>query len=374
MPDIVEIRPEDIGRHVRRTWGFLFIFFLAVVGTIGTIVYFKTVKATEEIIAGKLGLTHTELIDLIDTRSAPFLEFWSGKIMREETKYGLEYLVTDNLIPVRAIAGSPDVKIFETKDKASAFGKSGAVGIMQVWYPYFLFDRTDNAALIGRSLNTPDEERRWVPIGLCICWTTRECLSLERGVLIYKSLEDAKEGKGGKLYTYAFKDHFIMDPSRKDVASFHLAALPVIQRVDKFYWRVARPDIYAGKYETCWIKWDGKDSDVVLRFRTTRQEYTRYINGLWSLRTNIREKEGEFLGKAVDWVTAAELSGHSDHSTTRKRLNAVPLIGGTWLGPPETIEELGLLKKKLNTALRVDSAEDLWDCTDTAYLTPDLVF
>ena len=301
----------------------------------------------------------------------PCLRFWNGVAM-QESKYG--YMTSENLVPLRAIASRPNVSLFGKYDNVSSVGTIGVVGAMKVWYPYFVFERRDKGILIGETLTTPDKDRRWAPIGLCFCWTTRECLSLERDVPTYDSLEEAKMGKNAKSYAYPFAGHFIRDPSRKGVATYQIAALPVIERVEGVYWRVAKPEGNAAGYQTCWIKWDSKDDGAVLRFRTTRQEYSRYINGLWGLRTSIREKEGKLLGRAVDWVTGAELSDRSDHPTTKKRLEGVPLIGGFWLKPPETIEEFAALKKTLDTALSIDNSPDLWDCIDTAYLTPDLAY
>jgi hypothetical protein len=247
---------------------------------------------------------------------------------------------------------------------------------MRVWLPYFVFDRKDKAVLVGESLRTPESERRWAPIGLCFCWTTRECLSLEKDVRTYGTQQDAKTDAATTraVYRYPYKEHFITDPSKRDIAALQVAALPVLDRKETVYWRIAKPEGGAKGYETCWIKWDGKDDAVVLRFRTTRVEFERYLNGILKLEREFRELNKGLLGKGLDYLTAADLSERTEAEHLKKRLEGIPKLVGYMERPPESMEEYQELKKKALRLLEVSSSPELWDCNEVAYLTPDRVF
>ncbi|HNT37452.1 MAG TPA: hypothetical protein PKH07_20830, partial [bacterium] len=219
--DVIYISPEA-GRKLlkRMLFSLLTIFLVISLLWYGSNYWTKLRTArqvaenTRKEVAGSLGYESYE--KMVETLTAPCLNFWSGVAM-QESKFG--YVTSEKLIPLRAIASRPNVYLFETYETISPMGVTGVVGTMNVWYPYFVFERRDNGILVGPSLRTPESERRWTPIGLCFCWTTRECLNLERDLPTYDSLEDARLEANGKPYMYRFADHFIKDSSKKDVAT-----------------------------------------------------------------------------------------------------------------------------------------------------------
>jgi hypothetical protein len=247
---------------------------------------------------------------------------------------------------------------------------------MKSWYPYFIFEVKDKGILIGETLNTKSEARCWVPIGYCICWTTRECLSIEREWPTYATLEKAKEdatGTKGQPIKYPFTEHFEKDPAKKGFAEYHMAALPVLDRKESVYWCVATEG--GAGYQVRWIKWDGKNDGITLRFRATRVEFERYLGGLYRLERVWRERNRiALLGAGVDFATSTVLSEHSDADTIRRRLKGIPKLTGYMLEAPESEMEYKALKDKLLSALEISSSGDVWDCTDVSYLSGDKIY
>ncbi|MBU0717482.1 MAG: hypothetical protein KJ749_04470 [Planctomycetes bacterium] len=334
-------------------------------------VFHTTIKVREDV-AQELGFgSHHEMMEALGA-AKPVYRFWPG-VTEQDERSG--YLMSENYIPLRAIAARPNVSMFEGYERVSPAGVTGVVGTMRVWQPYFVFERRENAVLIGESLNMESSEARWAPIGLCFCWTTRECLNIEEDIPTYGSLEEARadtDGTNGSPYRYSYGEHFITDPALRDVATFRMAALPVLDRREGIYWCIAKTEGDVRGYQTCWIKWDGKDERVVLRFRTTRIEFERYLNGILALERSFRE--AHLLGKGVDYVMGAELSESSDLSRTKKRLEGIPKIVGYLEQPPESMEEYQQLKQKVLRLLEVSSAVKVWDVNEVAYLMADLVF
>lgn len=333
----------------------------------------KVEHKTREAVATELGFgSYHEMIEALGDIKPEF-RFWPGVVKRDE-KEG--FLMSESCIPLRSIAAKPNVSFFESQDRVSSFGTTGVIGVMEPWTPYFVFELDDKGVSLGDSLWDDEDARRWAATGRCFCWTTRECLNLEEETRTYASLEEAKADAGsseGTTYQYRYKAHFIRDPDRKAVAAYRMAALPILDRKDSVYWCIAKPEGDTGGYEVCWIKWNGEDNSVTLRFRTTRVEYERYVRGIMRFERQFRESRMAIVRKGIDYTVGADISEHRD-DPLNKLLEGIPKISGYLQQPPSTMGEYAQLKEKALELLKISNSPALWDCNDVAYLTLDQVY
>ena len=295
--------------------------------------------------------------------------FWPNNTFRDPGGY----LVSEKCVPLRAIARRPGVCFYDAADAAVKRGADHVIGYMDTWCPYYVFDRNNDAILIGRTPAAKEAERYWVHAGECFCWTTRECVSLEDGVALYRTPEEAK-ARASPLepaYRYAFTEHFSRDKSSK--ARFHIAALPVLDRKDRTLWCVVRPEGGKEGYQLCWFSWDGRAPDAHLRIRTTRDELETYLAGIMRLLreyTNPETKDRAHVGlyrTGVDYLIKGDISGASGMSLLKTQLEGVPNLMGFLDRPIENDIQYSEVKKRALKLLEWSNTEDVWDAYEVSY-------
>jgi len=299
--------------------------------------------------------------------------FWPGKTERSQDGY----LMSDKFIPLRAIARYPNAPTF--KSDGMEFPKD-VVGIMKPWYPYYVFDRKgegdDEALLVGTSGRTQPAERRWVRENDCFCWTTRECLNIERPVKIYETREDAEDDINpiNESYTYAYNDNFKSGIGGTKEQEFQMAALPVLHREDGEYWCFVRPEGTEHGYQLCWTKWDGSDSGVRCRIRSARREFEEYLTGVRGLMIEWRNPERKTSAKrrlydhgSADMVRAEKL-GEGALDQIKARREGIRNPQGFLEQPIEHPLQYEKVSKRAVKLIEISSSPDAWDINDVAYI------
>src|SRR2546426_890331 len=117
----------------------------------------------------------------------------------------------------------------------------------------------------------------------------------------------------------------------------------------------------SGAYKTSWIVWNDKEDKggaVKLRFRTTRIEFERYLQGILRMEREFRESHRSLLGKGVDFALGAEVSEGKGLDLVEKRREGIPKLVGYLERPPTTMEEYARLKQKAERYLRLSSAPE----------------
>ena len=108
-------------------------------------------------------------------------------------------------MPLRFIAGAPDVNLFISSRLTYP---EGVAGVMKPWHPYYVFEKQGHAVLVGEGPRTDEIERLWVKETDCYCWTTRNVVNIESAVPVYASppLEGARQQPLIPAYTYPYRD------------------------------------------------------------------------------------------------------------------------------------------------------------------------
>ena len=318
-----------------------------------------------------------DLERLVPPSTGTFLGFWPNETAKVPAEFG-GYLVSDKWVPLRAIARRPGICLYHSAAAAMAGRIDHVVGYMESWCPYYIFDRTDDAVWVALAPTTKEADRAWVHAGECFCWTTRECLSLEDSTALYPTLDDAKAGENplDEGYRYTFADHFVNEkPSAK--ARFHIAALPVLDRQDRSFWCVVRPEGGKAGYDRCWLVWDGEDPDVRLRVRTTRHALETYLAGVQTLLRKYKypeTKDEAHLGlfrAGVDYLMRGDISASSDASMLKTRLEGIPNLAGFLDMPIENDIQYSAVSERALGLLNWSMSEDAWDALEVSYPEAD---
>jgi len=296
--------------------------------------------------------------------------FWSGKVIVAERGY----LQSDKYIPLRAITKRPNVPFFRSPKLEYP---AGVGGIMPAWKPFYVFDRLGNGLLIGESAITPKDERFWVRADECFCWTTRECLNIERPMAIYRTLQDARAGKNAvdEAFAYPYEKHFNRTAEDRRLRPFEMAALPLLDRQEKDYWCFMVPQGGEAGYELRWVKWTGDVRTVRLRVRTSRAEFDGYINGLLRLIQDYDRHYDGREGTKRDMYSLGldDLSRMVSDVDARsiKRINlrrmAVPKLTGFLELPIESELDYRKTRERAVKYLKFCETPECWDADDVGY-------
>ena len=303
-----------------------------------------------------------------DPSNESFSDFWPDKV--KTSKHG--YLMSVKYVPLRAIAKSPTAALFKS---SKTLFPQGVSGVMKPWFPYYLYDKTEKAMLTGETPRTEADRRMWGRAGECFCWTTRECLNIERETPIYKTYVDAKAKRRpiDRAYTYRYRDHFA--PRKEDkVRAFEMAALPVLKRRDSTYWCFVRPEGDLKGYQRCWLRWDGSDPGIECRVRTTRRELEEYLAGLrylmiaWKNPEKRTEAKRGLYDHGGAHLTRAERFGGGALSRIKARREGIPKLTGYLAQPIESPLQYRKMSKDAIKLLRISSSVDIWDRDDVSYV------
>lgn len=344
-------------------------FYLAIFIVIGIVVYFvyKNYSITE---VGKQSFKDEK-------------GFWRGEVGKSPNG---DYLLTQKLIPLRAIARRPNVPMFSDKEQGP---KKSFRQAMHPWKPYYVYeyDAGRSSLRIGEKARKRDEDSLWVLEADVYCWTTREVLNIEKPVPIYESLEDARADKNQikKSYVFQYGDHGEMraTPSRIPV----MKALPVLRREEGKFWSFIRPDPepqanHDRPYQVCWVRWEGQDPSVGVRLRITRSEFEAYIAGLQKLLYDYRygDSEGKATAHREIKVNAQTvLTGEEEKQDVRRFSNTdlerrgpgIPRLTGVLESPIQSELQRDNVEKRLKECLSISSDRSLWSAAEVAYLEVD---
>lgn len=301
-----------------------------------------------------------------DTRERPVVVFWPEEMVRDEAGF----LMTERTyIPIRAIARYPNVPFFASQELAFP---DGVIGIMQTWVPHYVFEKQGEALLVGVSASTPEGDRRWVRQADCFCWTTRECLNIDRPVSIYASREDLERRQNPLgTYDYPYAKHFVSGQDGDERQRFRMASLPVLRQVEGRYWCFVRPEGSDHGYQTCWLEWDGESDLVQCRVRATRREFDEYVLGVRRLMIEYKNPEKRTTAKmslhdqGQAWLTVSQEVG--DRERVKSRLQGVPKLDGFLASPIEHPLQYDKMNKQILALLNL-GMQDIWDVNDVAYI------
>ena len=300
------------------------------------------------------------------------------------SKHG--YLLTQNHLPLRAIARRPNVPLFHDKSKGS---EESFAQIMQPWKPYYVYQYAaeSGALLVSERVGAGASEARWVFEADVYCWTTREVLTIEGPVALYKTLDDARQGRGAVIenYLYPYDEHFEAGPPGEHRKRFpSMVGLPVLRREDGQYWAVIRSDPEPRQdidrpYQVRWLHWKRDDPSVVFRLRVTRREFEDYIQGLRTRlheyrygsideRASSRQKlvaraqvgiTGEEEGRPMQALSAGNLMSRNE---------GIPkLAGGILTTPIQSDLESRAASERLKALAAMSSDHSAWHSDEVAY-------
>ena len=297
-----------------------------------------------------------------------FSHFWPDRVVRSERGY----LASAKFVPLRAIARRPNVPLFGSSKTEYP---RGVTGVMKPWFPYYVYDKTERAMLVGETPRTKPDRRMWVRAAECFCWTTRECLNIEQATPIYATHEDAKAKRRpiDKAYAYRHRDHFAPRKENK-VRAFEMAALPVLRRKDSVYWCFVRPEGSREGYQVCWLRWDNSSTDTECRVRTTRRELEEYLAGLrylmiaWKNPEKRTEAKRGLYDHGGAHLTRAERFGGGALSRIKARREGIPKLTGYLAQPIESPLQYRKMSKDAIKLLRISSSVDIWDRDDVSYV------
>lgn len=308
--------------------------------------------------------------------------FWRGDVTPSEDGY----LLTQKLIPLRAIARRPNVPMFfsEEQGPVESFRQ-----VMRPWKPYYVYkyDASRGALRVAEKARLREEEALWVLETDVYCWTTREVLNIDQPLPLYESLEDARADKNRikEGYVYRYSDH-VEDGSPQSRIPL-MAGLPVLRREEGKFWSFIRPDPEPQKdkdrpYEVCWVRWEGDDSSVSVRLRITRPEFEEYIAGLQKLLYDYRYSDPE--GKAtaqremrINAQTVATGEEERQHvsrfsnNQLEERTKGIPHPSGLLLSSIQSELQRDNIEKRLQECLKMGNDRYFWGATETAYVEVD---
>ena len=200
--------------------------------------------------------------------------FWRGEVRHwPDEKAKDDYLVTQNLIPLRAIARRPNVPLFADPKQGAA---ESFRQIMRPWKPYYVFEYdAERAALrVAEQARVREGNAFWVLESDVYCWTTREALDIEQPLPLYSSLDDAKADRNrlDGAYTYRYLEH--AGTEGREGRKLLMDGLPVLRREEGKYWSFIQPDPRPDPvdaslnrpYQVRWIHWEANDDSAVIRF------------------------------------------------------------------------------------------------------------
>ncbi len=308
---------------------------------------------------------------LVDKEPAPAVPppstFWPGKTLVSETGY----LLTENHLPLRALARKPNVKLFLDKNGDDA---GSVVGVMRPWTPYLVYEFFPDTGRMQIGI-ADSSQRYWVAYDECFCWTTRECVSLEQPVEVFSSLENAKAGsrlEGDYVYRYA--DHFRPASSSEGNPDLFesMAALPLVERADAVYWCLLRPEGDASGYQKVWIKVSDASTGAVFRIRTGRLEFARYLQDLYRLVNEFKNRANQHATADltelfVSFLSFDQSSNSKGAGRTQVRLNGILKPTGGVQGLLRDEVEYGAMRTRLLSLMEFDANSANWDKNDVAY-------
>jgi hypothetical protein len=291
-------------------------------------------------------------------------DFCAGEVSRSSSGN----LLSDKLIPLRAVARLPNVRLSHTE---AVNDLDQYAGIMRPWLPYYVFEQQENAWQIAETDRAQSSERRWIQAEMSFCWTTRECINVEQPMPVYGFKEDAASDTNPleRDYTYRYREKFL-----RDGAAFEMACLPILDREDHA-WAFVRPEGTASDgYQVAWLSWD-ESSAAEVRIRVTRREMDEYIIGLQTLLIDYRNPELRTIAKEGMYESAADFyisSSERDRTqggfdVARTRLKGIPVLYGFPAEPPENDLEVGKIRESLTYLLRYMNRADNWDANEVAY-------
>lgn len=305
--------------------------------------------------------------------------FWDGEVRRSDNGY----LLTQEYIPLRAIARRPNVPLFGNLDwPGDSFRE-----VMQPWRPYYVYEYdAKRGALRVAEKARLEAEALWVLETDVYCWTTRETLNIEEPTPVYASLDDAKAGIHPVVedYTFTYEGHF---EKRGRNGRRHLpimAALPVLRREEGEYWSFIRPDPEPLEevdrpYQVRWLRWDGEDSGVTVRLRVTRPEFEDWTNKAHQLLFEYRYGSPDEKTTARRGLVAegqATLTGEEEVGDVRRYSNTVLETRNE--GIPVVFRYLNRriqddlqyenVKKRFAGILKIGNDLTVWDADEIAYL------
>jgi len=305
--------------------------------------------------------------------------FWRGNVKKSVDGY----LLTDKLIPLRAIARRPNVPMFSGKEQGPQESFSQ---VMLPWKPYYVYDYDEKKSVlrVAEKARSKESERFWVLESDVYCWTTREVINVERPLAIYSNLEDARADRSKLKESYVFR---YTDHAERRIAESQIPvmmALPVLRREEGKYWSVIVPDPEPSSevdrpYQVSWLRWDGQEPAVNARLRISRQEFEEYIGGLQKLLYDYRygapdEKATAHIAiykGAQIFKTGEEGSEHLNGVSTTEldvRTKGIPHPSGILVRSIQSELEAENIKKRLLAALQMGNDRSLWDASETAYL------
>jgi hypothetical protein len=308
--------------------------------------------------------------------------FWRGEVKPSNDGY----LLTQKLIPLRAIARRPNVAMFASQEQGPV---ASFQQVMRPWKPYYVYqyDAARGTLRVGEKARLREEEALWVFETDVYCWTTREVLNIEQPLPIYESLEDARADKNRIKdgYVFRYSDHV---ENRRTRSSLPLmAGLPVLRREEGKFWSFIRPDPEPQPgndrpYQVCWIRWEGNDSSASVRLRITRPEFEEYTNGLQKLLYDYRysDPEGkataqrELRIQAQTVATGEEEKQHvSRFSNTEleERTKGIPHPSGILLTSIQSELQRDNMEKRLQECLKMGNDRSFWGATEIAYIEVD---
>lgn len=308
---------------------------------------------------------------------------WTGELNKSPNG---DYLLTQKLIPLRAIARRPNVPMFSDKEQGP---RESFRQVMNPWTPYYVYeyDAGRSALRIGEKARNRAEDTLWVLEADVYCWTTREVLNIEKPVPIYESLEDARADKNRLKESYVFRydDHGENRVTQSRMPM--MAALPVLRREEGKFWSFIRRDPEPQTkqdrpYQVCWIRWEGQDSSASVRLRITRPEFETYLTGLQKLLYDYRYGDSE--GKATAHrdmrinaqtvATGEEERQHVSHfSNTQleERTKGIPHPSGILLSSIQNELQKDNVEKRLNECSKMGNDRSLWGSKEVAYIEVD---
>ena len=290
--------------------------------------------------------------------------FWEGKTFLSEQGY----IVTENYLPLRALARKPNVRLFRNSTDRQAMD---VVGTMEPWEPYYVysFAINDGRMQIGKS---GADDKLWVSYDDCFCWPTRECLSIEGPTPVYKNI-DALKGNNPiePGYTYKFEDHFhkrtgLDDANRK------------FARQESYFWCVLRPEGDASGYQKCWIEFKGDSSAASFRIRTSREEWARYLTDLYNLQNEYRNQarsedvKQDLLKLGVSFLAFNSKEPSKSIGQTYTQAKGILKPTGGIQGLLRNDLEYDKFRDKFVKLAEFDSTTDNWD-SDTAFPLVDIL-
>jgi hypothetical protein len=253
----------------------------------------------------------------------------------------------------------------------------GVVGVARPWYPYYVFQVGDGTLLIGKTSRTLDAERRWVKQQDYFCWTTRQCLSIERATPIYGSKEDAEDDLNPleDSYSYRYSEQFKSGVGGSEEQFYLMTALPVLERDDE-YWSFVRPEGTERGYQVCWLKWDGVNGDVVCRIRISRREFDDYVEGLrdllsdWKNAAKRADAKRDLYDHGLAVAARTDVLGAAQATKIESRRTGIPSPWGYLERPITSPLQSDNVTNRVVDLLKL-SLSDVWDIGEVAYFRND---